>query len=157
MDRLDFLREVFNFCRVKDDDNSLMRLYDSKLTTKLKVNWSKLLSLYLDKAETRSLPTPKYFLDLMPICIIREVHECANDGNLIRIFFQSGRFTDFVLCGFGMTLAEIKEKSQKNDNVKEVRMYPKNIVVEGKNIQVALIGDFVYPENTPYEILYIRA
>jgi hypothetical protein len=93
----------------------------------------------------------------MPCCIKREFKEVENDGNHIRIYFESGRYTDFVICGFGLTLPLIKEKSLKNDNVKEVRMYPKQVEVNGDLVNVALIGNTVYPENTPYEVVYVKA
>lgn len=157
MDRLDFIREVFKFCHIKDEDNSQLRIYDRALSTPKKIDWDKLFDYYIEKAEKRTLPAPKFFLDLMPACIKREIHEVENDGNHIRVIFDSGRYTDFVICGFGMTLAQIKEKSLKNDNVKEVRMYPKEVQDGNNIITVALIGDYVYPNGTPYEVIYAKA
>ena len=156
MDRLDFIREVFKFCHVKDEDNSQLRIYDRALSTPKKIDWDRLFNLYIEKAEKRTLPAPKTFLDLMPCCIKRDIHESQYDGNFIRVYFDSGKYSDFVVSGFGMNLTQIKDKFLNIDKVKEVRMYPKEVETQEGIVQVALIGDNVYPTGTKYKLLFAR-
>ena len=157
MDRREFLNMIFSFFNVKDEEQTLYKSYDLALSKINNVDWDKLYIKTLENVSSRYLPAPKFFLDLMPCCIKREFNESKNDGNHIRVIFDSGRYTDFVICGFGLTLPQIKEKSLKNDNVKEVRMYPKEVLDKDNNlVTVSLIGDYVYPSGTPYEVVYAK-
>lgn len=156
MDRLDFIREVFKFCNVKDEDNSNLRIYDRALSTPKQIDWDRLFDLYVTKAEKRTLPAPKYFIDLMPCCIKRDIHESQYDGNYLRVFQKSGCYSDYVICGFGQTLENIKQKFVNSDYVTEVRMYPKEVTKDNDVIQVALIGDNIYPTDTQYKLIFKR-
>lgn len=156
MDRLDFIREVFKFCKEKDEDNTFLRIYDRALSYSKPIDWQKMFDYFIDKAEKRTLPSPKFFKELLPACVKREIHECANDGNFIRIFYQSGKYADYVVSGFGLNLTQIKQKALNGDAVTEVRMYPKEVQIDGQTVQVSLIGENVYPTGTKYELIFAR-
>lgn len=156
MDRKDFIRAIFSFFNVKDESDTLYRAYDLALSTNKNVDWDKLYITSIKEVQSNYLPKPKFFIELFDKCRKISINSCENDGSHIRVIFKSGRYTDFVLKGFGLSLDDIKAKSPKNDNVQEVRMYPKEVEVEGKKVTVALIGDTVYPEQTRYEVVYAR-
>lgn len=156
MNRKEFLEMLFAFFNVKDEEKVIYKSYDLLLSKFLNVDWDKLYTRILEQSTSRFLPPVKNILELVPYCIKQTFKQVENDGNLVRIFFKSGRYTDYVVSGFGLNISKIRKLSPLNDNIREVRMYPKNVMIDGKNVQVALIGDAVYPEGVTYDIVYIR-
>ena len=68
------------------------------------------------------------------------------DGYQIRVYFKSGRFTDFTICGFGLSFSQIKEKCQNSDNVVRAVMYPPDVTLmaSGKIVPEDVKGNIVY-------------
>lgn len=157
MERKEFLNMIFSFFNVKDEGQTLFKSYDLALSKYSNIDWDKLYIKTLENAASRYLPAPKFFLEIMPTCLKKNKSNILHEGNHIRIIFDTGRYTDFVVSGFGLTLEDIKKSSLKNDSVKEVRMYPNEMMLDGISIKVSLIGDCVYPEGTPYKIIYVKA
>ena len=156
MDRKDFIRAIFSFFNVKDENENLYRAYDLALSTKRSIDWDKLYLTAIKEVTSNYLPKPKFFIELFDKCRKININSCEHEGNHIRVFFKSGRFTDYVLKGYGLTLDQIKEKSPKNDNIVEVRMYPKEVEVKGQKVPVSLFGDKVFPEGTRYELVHAK-
>ena len=153
MDRKDFIDAIFAFYNAKEEKRVA---YDLILSKVRDIDFNKLYMLTMEENKTTYLPSPNFFAERLDRCHKININKSKHIGNNIRVIFKSGRFTDFVICGYGLTLDDIKEKSPQNDNIQEVRMYPKEVEVEGKKVTVALIGNTVYPEQTRYEVVYAR-
>lgn len=122
MDRLDFIRELFKFCNVKDDEfNTNLKIYDKALTVKKMIDWQKLFDLYIERAEKRLLPTPKVIKDLMPLA---EIYK-DTPHKVFFVFFESGMWLDFVYCPFGLDKNDLKEGLEKTyGKIKTTRLFP---------------------------------
>lgn len=157
MDRKDFIDAIFSFFNVKDEEKTLYKAYDLALSSGKNIDWDKLYIKTLKEVTSRYLPTPKFFIDLFYDCRKITVNSSKDDGKHIRVFYKSGRFTDFVVCDFGLSINQLKQKSPKNDNIVEIRMYPKQVTVDNETVDVTLTSDDVYPKGTPYEVIFARA
>lgn len=157
MDRKEFIESVFAFFNVKDEEKNLFRAYDLALSSGKNIDWNKLYMKTLKEATSRYLPPPKFFIEKFFDCRKPNINFDKFDGNPIRIFLKNGRFIDFVACSSGLSLDQIKAKAPKNDNVVEVRMYPKQVKVDDETVEVVLMGESVYPAGTPYEVIFARA
>lgn len=112
----------------------------------------------------KTFPTIKDIIEALEHAIIpKPVEHSKYLGYQIRVFFNSGRYTDFTICSFGPTFNEIKERCKISDKVKKAVMYPPSVTLvdeeTGKQttVDVALIGENVYPADTPAKVIYISA
>lgn len=90
MDRIDFITDVFKFFG-KDviKNKELLTQYDLALSTKEPIDWYKLYGIVLKEAETRVLPTPKWFRDKFERCYKVEEGEYGTpDGTRIRMILK---------------------------------------------------------------------
>lgn len=156
MERKDFIDAIFSFFKVKDDERVLYKAYDLALSSGRNVDWSQLYMKTIKEAESRYLPVPKFFIENFDNCRKRTINSTKDDGRAVRIIFKDGRFTDFIVCGYGLSIDQLKERSRKKGYIKEIRMYPKQVKVEDKLVDVELIGEHVFPEGTPYEVVFQR-
>lgn len=157
MERKDFIEAIFSFFNVKDEEKSLFKAYDLALSSGKNIDWNKLYMRTLKEVNSRYLPAPKFFIEQFDACRKITYQSSKDDGNLVRVLYNDGRFTDFVICQYGLTVNQLKDKCPKNYNIKEIRMYPKQVKIEEEIVDVELIGSKVYPEGTPYEVLFARA
>jgi len=160
--RREFLNAVFEFFRVKDENKSLYRSYDITLSKGRNIDWNKLYIKVLEDAETRFLPMPGFFLARFKDCLKTDSKQFVNTGKKVRVYYMNGRYTDYTSCNEGLTLSDIRQKFNGEWEVKEIREYPQTTEWKddkGKihNVEVTLVGSQVFPENTPYRVLYARA
>lgn len=160
--RQEFLNAIFEFFRVKDENKSLYRSYDIALSKGRNIDWNKLYIKVLEDAETRFLPMPGFFLSRFKDCSKISSKQFVNTGKKVRVFYTNGRYTDYTVCNEGLTISDIRSKFNGEWEVKEIRVYPKTIEwkdTDGNihDVEVALVGSRVFPENTPYKVLYARA
>lgn len=156
MERKDFIHAIFSFFKVKDEEQTLFKAYDLALSSGRNIDWNQLYMKTIKETESRYLPVPKFFIENFDSCRKRTINSTKDDGRTVRIIYKDGRFTDFVVCGFGVSINQLKAKSLKKGNIKEIRMYPKQVEVEDKLVDVELIGERVFPEGTPYEVVFQR-
>ena len=157
MERKDFIEAIFSFFNVKDEEKTLFKAYDLALSSGKSIDWNKLYMKTIKEATSRYLPTPKFFIENFDICRKITYQSSQDEGKHVRILYKDGRHTDFIICQFGLTVNQLKNKCPKNCNIQEIRMYPKQVQVSDEIVDVELIGSSVYPEGTPYEVLFARA
>lgn len=150
MDRLDFIRALFSFCSVRDEDGTLLRSYDLALSTSKPIDWDKLYRLVLQESEKRQLQAPKWYIGKLPYCIKSTLAESKNEGYKLRVWYQSGSYADFVVCGASdITLKALREQYKTGNNrIKQAILYPP---------EVTLIGRSIYPEDAIGEVVYMSA
>lgn len=144
MDRATFLDLIFGFFKVKDEYNSLKQSYDIALTTKKNIDWQAMYIYVLKNVESRYLPPPKWFLSKM------KCFECIAQGGLdgykVRVYYKSGRITEFVVISDVETsLQKIIFNSKNTDNIVKAELYDQN---------VTFIGNNVYPDNAEFKVIY---
>lgn len=144
MDRQDFIRQIFTVCGVKNEDTNLIKTYDMALSVPYPVDWEAFFHYCMQDFKTRTLPMPSFFTGKIEMFKKRTASEY--DGYQIRVYFKSGRFTDFTICGFGLSFSQIKEKCQNSDNVVRAVMYPPDVTLmaSGKIVPEDVKGNIVY-------------
>lgn len=95
MTRNEFIEQVFLFFRSKDEE--LKKAYDLAFSVNYQVDWDKLYNLVINEAETRYLPTPKWFKAKFPMCKVQRNGHNPLDGTNIVITFANGKSYSFVL------------------------------------------------------------
>ena len=119
MDRIEFLKEIFNFFRVDAIKNEhLLTQYDLALSTREPIDWQKLYQLTLRETETRTLPTPKWFRDMFYRCQkIEEGVYGTPDGTRIRMILKHPTkgldIREAETYHISYTLEEMKRYKQK--------------------------------------------
>lgn len=143
MDRNEFLDAIFAFFKVKDEEKTQYKAYDLALSKGRNIDWDRMYLKTIESVETRYLPAPKFFLNLFPSCQRISFQQSKFMGYKVRIHYSNGKYTDYVVSGFGLN----KEKILKNKNVNVVKMvmYPPTTTLIGKNI---------IPEDSEYNVLY---
>lgn len=130
MDRADFIDEIFIFFNSKNEN--LKRTYDLAFTTKQSIDWNKLYKRVINEAETRYLPTPKWFISQFPYCLKQDFKTSPNDGKKVVVRLKDGYFYEFVLCGCTKTENEIREglyqkfKRNGTNPIKQIEFYGKD-------------------------------
>lgn len=134
MDRGTFIDEVFTFFRCTNDE--LKRAYDIAFSVRENIDWDKLYRLVINDAETRYLPTPKWFKDKFFMCIKQDSYNYHENNNTkVIVEFLDGYTYDFELYNCTLSRAEImrglNRKFSKNEtdgagNLKRVSLV-KNI------------------------------
>ena len=144
MDRADFLRQIFTVCGVRDGDKNLIKTYDIALNVPYKVNWEAFFHYCMQEITKKSLPMPSFFTS--QIERFKDFSANQYDGYQIRVYFNSGRFTDFTICGFGLSFSQIKEKCQNSDKVVKAVMYAPDVALmaSGKIVPEDAKGNIVY-------------
>lgn len=156
MNRHEFIKQLFAF--FKDSSTERMKAYDCGLSVNRPINWDKLYTIVIKDCD--KMPSVKYLRAQFDYCR-PNMDSSQNGGKKMRVIYQNGKFTDYVVCDFGLNLQEIIQ-GKNMDNIKEVRLYPQKTIYKDDdgnnwNVDVALIGSNVFPKNTPYEVLYARA
>jgi hypothetical protein len=95
MTRNEFIEQVFLFFRSKDEE--LKKAYDLAFSVNYQVDWDKLYNLVINEAETRYLPTPKWFKAKFPMCKVQRNGHNPLDGTNLVITFANGKSYSFVL------------------------------------------------------------
>lgn len=119
MDRIEFLQEVFNFFRVDPTKNEhLLTQYDAALSTKEPIDWQKLYNLILKEAESRTLPTPKWFRERFYKCYKQDDGNYGTpDGTKIRMVLRAENGKEEIreaeTYHIQYTLEEMKEYKQR--------------------------------------------
>lgn len=144
MKRLEFLEKIFTFYRVHDDSGTLIRAYDLALSTKYPVDWDRLYTKILKTAETRTLPVPKYFADMLPAYKkVEATKEGLYSGCTIRVNLYGGRSIDFTVVdtecktSVGSIIRDfekIDETGRKYSEIKTIVRYPKEAVLLGDKV-----------------------
>lgn len=112
MQRSEFIEQVFMFFKSKDEN--LMRAYDLALTVKESIDWDKLYRVVLNEAESRYLPTPKWFKDFFPRCVKQDaVNYATADGIKIRINLKDGYKYDYETYQNSLSFEEIKQRAMR--------------------------------------------
>lgn len=65
MTRTEFLKQLFDFFRIKDENNSLFSIYDNTLCNKIKYNvdWQALFDDITANVDKRTMPMPKVIIN----------------------------------------------------------------------------------------------
>lgn len=144
MKRIEFLQNIFTFYRVHDESGTLLRAYELALTTKYTVDWDKLYEKIIKTAETRTLPVPKYFVDMLPSYKkIEPSKEGLYSGCTVRVNFYGGRWLDFTVVdsdcktSVGSIIRDfekIDETGRKYSEIKTIVRYPKEAVLLGDKV-----------------------
>lgn len=95
MTRNEFIEQVFLFFRSKDEE--LKKAYDLAFSVNYQVDWDKLYNLVINEAETRYLPTPKWFKAKFPMCKVQRNGHNPLDGTNLVITFANGKSYSGVL------------------------------------------------------------
>lgn len=106
MQRSDFIDEVFTFFRCTNEE--LKKAYDLAFSVRENIDWDKLYRLVINEAETRYLPTPKWFKDKFYMCIKQEgfnYHE--NNNTKVFVELLDGYTYEFELFNCTLPRAEI--------------------------------------------------
>lgn len=116
MNRMDFLKEIFNFCG--KDDEQLMRTYDLALTTNKPIDWNKLYKIFITESKNRYLPAPSYFIGLFDRCLIAEQMGGKYDDirlrvNLKHAKLENGYPYEFVTYNNNSTVYELKQSARR--------------------------------------------
>lgn len=83
MTRNEFIEQVFLFFRSKDEE--LKKAYDLAFSVNYQVDWDKLYNLVINEAETRYLPTPKWFKAKFPMCKVQRNGHNPLEGTNVKI------------------------------------------------------------------------
>lgn len=119
MERNEFINEVFAFFRTSNED--LKRAYDLAFTTQKRVDWNKLYLKVIQEAESRYLPTPKWFVSKFDSCLLPEdagTYKINGGTGVLKLAYkdkETGEITKRMTYEYDMsscpyTLAEIKAK-----------------------------------------------
>lgn len=125
MDRAEFREEIFAFFN-RGNNESLKQSYDLAFTVKEPIDWDKLYRLVITSAESRYLPSPKWFLDFFPQCIKREDNNYTTpDGLKVKLTLNDGYSYEFETYHLSYTLEEIKQKFMKKyrDKFKSLSLF----------------------------------
>lgn len=139
MNRSEFIDDIFEFFNSKD---SLKRSYDLALTTRQQIDWDKLYQMVITEAETRYLPTPKWFISKFPYCIKQEFRTHPNDGKKCVVLLKDGYFYEFVLCNCNKTENEIREGYYKmfqrgtKNPIKQIDFYEKGEFISAQRYKL---------------------
>lgn len=139
MTRTEFIRRIFEFFRIADDNGNLFRTYDLALSYKNQVNWDEFYTYIIKTAANRVLPVPKYFVDLLPSYQIKTLSQVADEGCTIRVVFENDKYYDFVIHPEATTTLKsiikkhesIDELGRKHSSVKKIIKYPKGTTLLG--------------------------
>ena len=144
MNRRTFLDLIFGFFKVKDDDNSLKQSYDMALTTKKNIDWQAMYMNVIKTAESRYLPAPKWFLAKMK-CF--EIYEQGYlDGKKIRVFYKSGRITEYIIVSDIETkLSNLISRFKDLDKVVKAELFDSDVTFIGQNI---------FPNDAQFQVIY---
>lgn len=157
MERKDFIDAIFSFFKVKDEEQSMYKAYDLALSSGSQyVDWNMLYLKVLKEVESRFLPPPNFFIEQFSACKKRSFNSSKDDGKIVRVFFKDGRVNDLVVADSSLTISKLKKGPRKGE-IKEIRIYPKQVEVDNELVNVVVIGGNVYPAESPYEVLYARA
>lgn len=166
MDRQEFIQRIFRICGVQEDNiknKELVRTYDLALSVPYKVNWDDFFKYCIKEIQKKQIPMPSFFTAKIEYFKADNDHNNQYLGWQVRIYFNSGRYSDFIICGFGPSFNEIKERCKLSAKVKKAVMYPPKVTIKDEEtghdviMDVALIGDKVFPANTPSKVLYIAS
>ena len=144
MNRITFLDLIFSFFKVKDDDNSLKQSYDMALTTRKNIDWQAMYMNVIKTAESRYLPAPKWFLAKMKYFEIYE--QGYLDGKKIRVFYKSGRITEYIIVSDIETkLSNLISRFKDLDKVVKAELFDSDVTFIGQNI---------FPNDAQFQVIY---
>jgi len=108
MNRSDFINEIFKF--FKNSDEELKKSYDLAFSVKQNINWDKLYQIVLKEAETRYLPSPKWFIERFYRCYKQENYNFYENNNTkVIVTLLDGYKYDFELWNCNKSQQEIRE------------------------------------------------
>lgn len=125
MDRAEFINQVFVFFKCKDEE--LKRAYDLAFTVKENIDWNKLYNIVINEAESRYLPTPKWFKDFFSKCVITDNRLYNYDGIKLRLLIKdkkhpAGYPYEYETVMNNLTLDAIKMKLMQKWGDKFIRL-----------------------------------
>lgn len=165
----EFLWELANFFPISQNAEKVMDKYTDILVeffdeNPYRYDLQKLLDYLLVNSKYKTFPTIQTILEATQHAVIcSKIPVNKYYGWKVRIYFNNGKYSDFIICRFGINFNEIKERCKLSDKVKKAVMYPPKVTIKdeetGQNVivDVALIGDKVFPANTPSKVLYIAS
>lgn len=165
----EFLWELATYFPISQNAEKIMDKYTDILVEFFDKNpysydLQKLLKYLLINSKYKTFPTIQTILEATPHAVIHSKTPVDKYyGWQVRIYFNSGRYSDFIIYGFGPSFNEIKERCKLSDKVKKAVMYPPKVTIKDEEtgqdviMDVALIGDKVFPANTPSKVLYIAS
>lgn len=125
INRLEFLKKVFEFFRAEPKPN-LLSVYESALTVKYQVDWELFYADIIKEAEKRILPMPKWFVDRLKFYRVISQNRSELDNRLLQVILINGKVMDFTIKAWANTgLYSVVKRF--NDNVKEVILYNRGI------------------------------
>lgn len=126
--RFEFLQAIFLFFRVNDEGGTLFKTYEVALTCKFPVNWQELYLYVIQKVETKTLPLPKFFVDLLPKFEKRPIEYTADEGSTVRVEFYNGLFYDFYITSNAKSsISDVFQKHKRS--IKSIVHYPKGVLL----------------------------
>lgn len=134
MNRKQFLNRIYDLFNKRELSENVKATYDLALTCPYGVDWYNFYKYVAENSETRILPMPKYFKDLLPKFKKIEYKEGVFDGCLIVISLLDGRKYCFEVSEqFGYNkISDIREKMK--DSIEAIVKYPKGTVIMGDKI-----------------------
>lgn len=133
INRMDFITKIFKFYKVIDENGELKRTYDRALSVRYSVDWYALYEHIIKTAETRILPLPKYFVDKLSQFKKQTQAEIADEGCIIRVTLDNGRYYDFTVVRFDTQVSLGLIKKKFGTKIKKVVQYPKETTFVGDN------------------------
>ena len=117
MNRSEFIGEIFKFFKNSDDD--LKKSYDLAFSVKDNIDWDKLYRIVLKEAETRYLPSPKWFIDKFYRCNkIDNFNFANNQDTKVIITLDNDYQYDFEMFNCTLSKEKIIEGFNKKFNGK---------------------------------------
>ena len=147
--RKDFINALFEFFNTKNTD-SLFQTYETLLKCDFPVDWNAFYLHVAKNAEYKTLPMPKWFVELLPKFKKNPIVQSTNVGSTIRVLYKSGMYYDFVsvLGENGTAISDVLKKDGKN--IASITEYPAGIVIINNQIHYPYIEGY-RPESEEWE------
>ena len=152
---IDFVKQIFLFFNKRDYTENELRFYIDALAVKYPVDWNKFFHEIVKTSEKRVLPMPKYFVDKLPEFKKISAASCANEGCVIRVYYDTTPSKDdknktprMPYCDFTVSNNEgiqsinnIKKRAEsvddngiKHTSIKKIVQYPKGTTLIGDSV-----------------------